>query len=114
MIYFKKVIATDDFIIIRFSDDVIKILKPEHIRNIDKHTQQITKKNIWKHIRYDDFAIYWIDYKIYGQPYEIGADNLYKIAKKPTKKELIRIIEFLNDKNKIKFKSLYNTVATFL
>jgi hypothetical protein len=112
MIYFKKIITSDDFIIIRFSNDEIKILKPENVRDIDKHTQKITKKNIWNHIKYDDFSIYWIKYNIFGQPYEIGADNIYKLAKKPTKAELVKIIEYLNNKNKIKFNSLYNAVSS--
>ena len=90
----QKVIATDDFIIIRFSNNEIKILKASSIKNHDKHTEKITQKNIWKHIKSDDFSIYWLKYKIYNQPYEIGADNLYQISKKPTKAELIKIIEF--------------------
>ncbi len=49
--------------------------------NIDIHTKEVIKNEIWSKIKFDNRTVSWTNYKIAGQPYGVGYDSLFDISK---------------------------------
>ncbi len=97
-----------DFILILFGNGSLRKLERKSLYDPkDFHTEKITNDKIWKTAKASKGSIYWTGYKVFGQPYAISSETAYRLSKPVTKKELLFILQHLQNKiHKIKIENL--------